>query len=348
MHITRRAFLASGLAAIAAAGAPKKPASMGVLLYSYGIRNRGEKGFAAPARFLEFCKERGAAGVQVPLGRTTAAEAVALRRACAKFGMYVEGIVRPPGKGKAELGRFADELAMTKACGATVARTVMLGGRRYEVFEKAEDYAAFARGAQESLERAEPVARKHGVKLAVENHKDFRVDEQVALLKKLSSEYVGACLDTGNNLALLEAPLATVEALAPFALTVHLKDMAVEEAPDGFRLAEVPLGEGFLDLKAVVAAIRKGNPRARFNLEMITRDPLAVRCLTDKYWATLGRVPGRELARMLALVRRVARKKPLPVVSTLAPEGRLAVEDSNVKASFAYAVKAGLVPAPGR
>jgi sugar phosphate isomerase/epimerase len=269
---------------------------------------------------------------------------VALVRASNKAGMYVEGILRPPGKGKAELGRFESDLQAARLGGASVVRMAMLSGRRYETFKKAEDYATFARGAEESLKRAEPIARKHGVKLAVENHKDFRVDEMVAMLKKISSEYVGVCLDTGNNLALLEEPMTTVEALAPFTLTVHLKDMGTEEAPDGFRIAEVPLGQGFLDLKAIVAAIRKRSPKARFNLEMITRDPLLVPCLSDKYWATLGRVPGRDLARMLALVRRTVRKEPLPKVSTLPKKKQLEVEDANVKASFAHALKVGLIP----
>ena len=42
-------------------------------------------------------------------------------------------------------------------------------------------------------------------------------------------------------------PLEVVEAYAPHAFTSHLKDMGVEEYPAGFRLAEVPLGQGVLD-----------------------------------------------------------------------------------------------------
>jgi hypothetical protein len=77
---------------------------------------------------------------------------------------------------------------------------------------------------------------------------------------------------------------------------------------------------------------------------MITRDPLRVPCLTDKYWATLGRVPGHDLARTLAFVRRVAGKRPLPRVSGLPPAEQLAAEDRNVTESFAFAAKSGLFP----
>ncbi|MFM8272593.1 MAG: sugar phosphate isomerase/epimerase family protein [Gemmata sp.] len=351
MKITRRHFVATAATGLAAgrlaATDPPARANLGLLLYSYGIRANVEKdrGFADPVRFIEFAKSRGANAVQLALGTMVEADATTVRKAAERAGVHVEGIISPPADDRAGLERFAAEIATAKGCGAIVVRTVMLGGRRYETFDKPEDYPTFAKRAAEMLKRAEPVARKHGVKLAVENHKDFRTDEQVELLQGIASEFVGACVDTGNNLALLEAPAETVAALAPFALTVHLKDVAVEEAADGFRLAEVPLGHGILDLQAMVAALRKGNPKIRFQLEMITRDPLSIPCLGEKYWATLGRVPGRDLARTLALVRKSARKDALPSINGLGAKERLDAEEANVRASFAFAAKSGLLPA---
>lgn len=345
MTPTRRQFVAGALGTLTAGRAvadPPSAANLGLLSYSYGLRSRAEKGFADPIKFLTFAKSRGATAVQLSLGTT--ADPAAVRRAAEAAAVYVEGIVSPPADDRADRDRFAAELAAAKGCGATVVRTVMLGGRRYEMFDKPADYPAFAERAATMLRRAEPVARKQGVKLAVENHKDFRTDELIDLLKGVSSVFVGVCLDTGNNLALLEDATATAVALAPFTLTVHLKDMGVEEAADGFRLAEVPLGRGALDLPAIVAAVRKHNPRARFQLEMITRDPLRIPCLTDKYWATLGRVPGQDLARTLAFVRRVAGKQPLPRISGLSAAEQVAAEDANVADSFAFAVKSGLFP----
>src|SRR5262245_12793999 len=306
MGVTRRDFLAAAASAAAAsalsAEAPKKT-KLGVLLYSYGIRSRASKGFADPLAFLDFCHERGAAGVQLPLGRLDAKGSARVRKRCEELGSYVEGIVRAPADEK-DCERFTEEVRTAKACGADVLRTVMLGGRRYEQFDKAEDYPKFARRAKASLELAEPIVRREKVTLAVENHKDFRVDEMLALLRGVGSEWVGVCVDTGNNVALLEEPAGVVRALAKQAKSVHLKDVGVEEYSDGFLLAEVPLGQGVFDLKAMIAALREANPKVRLNLEMITRDPLKVPCLGEKYWATLGKVPGRDLARMLALVRR--------------------------------------------
>jgi sugar phosphate isomerase/epimerase len=254
--------------------------------------------------------------------------------------MYVEGIVAPPRPTADDSSRFASELATAKACGADCVRMALMNGRRYEVFTKADDYTAFAKRAALAVRTAEPMARKHKVRLGAENHKDFRTDELLDLVKGVGSEYLGVCVDLGNNLALVEDPAATIAALAPYAITVHMKDIGVETAEDGFRMTEVPLGEGVIDVAGAVAALRKAKPRVRLNLEMITRDPLSIPCLTDRYWATLGRVPARDLARTLVLVRKAARKKPMPRISTLAEAARLRVEDQNVRASLAHAAAA--------
>ena len=348
--MTRREFAATGIATLTAVAtaADETPAAanMGLLIYSYGMRASAEKdkGFAEPAKFVEFAKSRGASAVQLPLGICSEADAKLVRRVAEKHGVHIEGIVSPPKDEKADRERFTNELATAANCGASVVRVVMRGGRRYEVFAKAEDYAAFAKLAADTLQIAEPIAKAQKVCLAVENHKDFRTDEQVALLKKFGSDWLGVCLDTGNNLALLEDPLAVVETLAPFTKTVHLKDIGVEEFADGFRMSEVPLGQGCFDLKAMIAAVQKANPRVRFQLEMITRDPLVIPCLDEKYWATLGRVPGVDLARTLRLVRKNAKKEPLPRISGLKRDEQLAVEDRNVRESFAYVAKSRLLP----
>jgi hypothetical protein len=119
--------------------------------------------------------------------------------------------------------------------------------------------------------------------------------------------------------------------------------MGVEESKGGFLLSEVPLGRGLLDLKGIVTAVRNANSKARFNLEMITRDPLSIPCLTDKYWATMDKVPGRDLARMLAWVRAGAKKEPLPRIAKLPVEEQVKVEERHVRESFEYAANANLL-----
>ncbi|HTF18705.1 MAG TPA: hypothetical protein VK658_11560, partial [Chryseolinea sp.] len=85
------------------------------------------------------------------------------------------------------------------------------------------------------------------------------------------------------------------------------------------------------------------NPGITFNLEMITRDPLVIPCLTEDYWATFGMVPGSELARALRLVRTNKGTVALPRVSKLSTDQRLDAEEQNIIESLRYSAnKMGL------
>ncbi|PYM11410.1 MAG: xylose isomerase, partial [Verrucomicrobia bacterium] len=207
---------------------------LGVCTYSYNLHWRAAREgnpkarFKDPLEFLEYCHQLGAGGVQVAIGSREAGYTARLRARAEDWGMYLEGELSLP-KEQSDVARFDSEIRTAREAGAEVARTAMLGGRRYESFDSAEAFQRFAEQSWKSLTLIEPVVRKHRIKLAIENHKDRRAAELLDLLKRISSEYVGVCLDTGNNIALLEDPMETVETLAPFAFSTHLKDMAVQE-----------------------------------------------------------------------------------------------------------------------
>src|SRR5262249_60378774 len=122
--------------------------------------------------------------------------------------------------------------------------------------------------------------------------------------------------------------------------------LAVAEHEAGFLSSEVPFGTGFLDLVKVVALLRKKQPQIRFNVEMITRDPLRVPCLAPKFWATLEEVRGRQLAEALARVRKHAWKEPLPRIAGLPREKQLAAEADNVRRRLAFGRKRRRLGAP--
>jgi len=342
--MNRRTFLATGAAlgfASRLTAAPTR-SPMGLVIHSYGARSRKPAPpdyppVATPLDFLAEAARIGAAGIQTNLA-AKGSDPKAIRALAEKHGLFVEGSLGLP-KTDADAMRFAAELEASKAAGAEVVRTVCMPGRRYEVFDSAEQFKRFADESWQALRRAEPIAARHRVTLAVENHKDWRTDEMLGWLKKLSSEWVRVCLDTGNSVALLEDPLATAETLAPFVATTHLKDMGVAEYADGFLLTEVPFGEGFLDLPKIVSVVRKANPKVRLNLEMITRDPLKVPCLTPKYWATLTTVPAKELADALARVRKHKFPRALPTTSDLDHAHQLKAEAQNIERCLAYATE---------
>ena len=342
MRWTRREVLAAGAAGLlggaARAEGPRGRAPMGVVIHSYWNRRAADRGrrFDEPQTFLDYCRGLGAGGIQTSLGARAEDRAERLRAFAEKHKLYLEGSITLP-RDKDDAARFTAEVRTAKQCGARVFRTVLMSGRRYEVFDSAAAFRTFFNRARQSLALARPIVERHELRMAVENHKDLQAPDLLDLVKKLDSPQIGICLDTGNNLALLEPPGETVKVLAPHAFTTHIKDMGVEEYADGFLIAEVPLGTGFLDLATMVATVRRARPEIHLNLEMITRDPLKVPCLTPKYWATLENIPGRRLAEVLALVRGKAGKKPLPRSSGLSKEEQLRREDDNVKQCLRYA-----------
>lgn len=351
MRLTRRSVLAAGASAstlaVPALSAPSSAragacSSLGVVIHSFAVRaargraRSGAAQFSDPLSFLDHARSLGAGGVQVGVGVRSDDDAHALRNRAEALSMYLEGIVSLP-RDDADLARFEAEVRTAARAGADVVRSVMLAGRRYESFRSSAEFQRFTASSFHSLKLAAPVVGRHGIRLAIENHKDFRTDELTSLLKEVANDHVGVCLDTGNSIALLEDPMAVVEALAPWAFTTHFKDMGMEEYRDGFLLAEVPFGEGILDLPGIVRVLRAARPDIRFNIEMITRDPLRVPCLTEKYWATFPDLSGRNLARTLSLVRDHPRKQPLPRVSRLAAEEQLRTEEENVRQCVAFA-----------
>src|SRR5438105_2052759 len=244
-------LLAVVMAAPCRAGVPDPP-SMGVCVYSFG---RGR--FKDAMEFLTYCREIGASGVQVGLG-VEPKFAASVGEKAREWGMYVEGQVSMP-KSDVDSAKFEAELVAAKAAGANVVRGAMLSGRRYETFETLEAFKAFAAESWKTLWRAEPILRKQAMNLALENHKDWRVPELVGMMEKISSEFVGICIDMGNSIALLEEPNHVVEAYAKWGLACHIKDMGVKEYEEGFLLSEVPLGKGFLDVKKMMAVMRRAN-----------------------------------------------------------------------------------------
>jgi sugar phosphate isomerase/epimerase len=315
---------------------------LGIGMHSYGAHWKAARDGHAKARFsdtlefLEYAHQLGAGGVQVSIGNKDLNYAAKIRAKAEAYEMYFEGQLALP-KEESDLDRFDSELRLAKEAGASVVRTALLSGRRYETFDSAEAFQKFRTQSWRSLRLAEPVLKRHRLRLAIENHKDWLVPELLEWLHRLSSESVGVCVDTGNSIALMEDPMQVVDAYAPFAASTHIKDMGVREYAEGFLLSEVPLGTGFLDLHRILTVLQTANRKLQFNLEMITRDPLQVPCLTEKYWTTMPATPAQRLAETLARIKRVPATQPLPHTTGLDTDEQLRLEDENVRKSLAYA-----------
>ncbi|HET9321425.1 MAG TPA: TIM barrel protein [Bryobacteraceae bacterium] len=325
----RELLLGAGAAATPVFGVPRT--GMGIATTSYMTARRRHDTY----EFLEYCHSLGAGGIQASLASFEPAYLKKLRDRAGQLDMYIEVMAELPKEDTAE---FERSVQAAKDAGAVCVRTACLGGRRYEDFSNLADWQAFVVRSRAAIDRALPIVARLQIPLAIENHKDWTAEELAALIKSRSSEYLGVCLDTGNNIALLDSPMDVIEILAPFAFSTHFKDMAVEPYADGFLMSEVPLGEGIVDLRRAVSAVQRARPKTRFTLEMITRNPLQVPCLTDRYWTTFPDRNGRFLADTLRLVRDAAgRLQHLPRVDQESETGLMQLEEENVKQSLHYA-----------
>ena len=318
-----------------------KRTGMGLVIYDCSIRRKWmrqktpEFDLFEPLTFLKHCHVLGAGGMQANLGVLRPNEVETLREFAGQHELFIDAIVKPP-KDERDLDRFEAEIQTACDVGVQAARTTIIPGRRYERFKSLDEFREFEKRGHKMLEHAAPIVEKHRVRFAVENHKDQRLDERLALFQQIDSEFIGACLDTGNSFALLDGAYEPIETLAPYVFSVHLKDQALQAYDDGFRLGDIPLGKGSFDLKRMVAMIRKANPNVKIALELITRDPLKVPCLTRAFYSTMPKVRAFDLARTLEFVRQHSAEQ-LQEVSTLSLDRQVQLEDVNVAESIRYA-----------
>ena len=333
---TLTSFAATGLAAAAA------PAKV--------LKNMGSAGPGLTARIkamgknwdiVEYCHEKGlgAAHTNLPLDLDPAAIRK-IRDQVNKYDMRLTMLVRTP-RTDADLPKYE---ASVKACSEMDGRVVCVhdpfSGRRYEQFKNAAEFHDFDALCKAAVRRAEPILRKYKMPLAIENHKGWRSDELAAWVRSTSSEYVGVCLDLVNNVSLIETPQQTIDTLFPYTIFVSFKDIGVDFYQDGILLSEVALGDGHIDLAAIVTRMQKKNSKMLFQLEMLTRDPLKVPIFTEQYWKVYddkSPVPPRDLAMLISWIRNHPPKKPLPSTSGLTPEQHLALEDQLNQQCIDYA-----------
>jgi len=317
----------------------KGPMRMGASPAAFMGAFMGARATNKPFDMIEHCHNLELGGIQWNPPSTDSKEIKTFRQRLENYNMHLVTDPNLP-KQKSDVAAFETQVKAHREAGASVFHAA-LTGRRYEDFDSLEPFKKMFEGIKRSVELAEPVLRKYRIKLGIENHKGYRSAEQAEWLKRLGSEWVGVCLDFGNNISLCEDPIETARTLAPYTCYAHIKDMAVEEYEDGFLLSEVPFGEGIVDLKRIVQMLREKDPNMIFNLEMITRDPLKIPVFTEKYWATFdddySPLPGRDMAATLKLVRMNPPRFPTPRTSGMTPEEQMKYEDGINRKCIAYA-----------
>ncbi len=144
-----------------------------------------------------------------------------------------------------------------------------------------------------------------GVKIALENHSgDLEADEVKTIIEESGSDFTGSCLDAGNPMWLAEDPLYTLETLAPYVVTTHIRDSALWEHPRGAAFQWVALGDGNIDFHKFLAAYRRLCPNASMQLEIITgRPPAVLPYLEPEFWKKQPKTKAAKFARFVAIAK---------------------------------------------
>ena len=203
-----------------------------------------------PIGVLEAAAELGAEVVQfcdnLPLAPLSDAELDALARRAADLGLELEAGTR--GSGPAQLDRY---LEVTQRLGARVLRVVLSDAEEGRTLD--EEWA--------TLQALLPRLAEAGITLALENRFRLTPAQMAAFIRSLQADpgpaaNVGACLDPLNSVSQLIGPQQAVRALAPLAVTAHVKSATMRREGAVWVLRGCPVGEGLLDAEALVAAVR--------------------------------------------------------------------------------------------
>jgi sugar phosphate isomerase/epimerase len=227
---------------------------------------------------------------------------------CKDLGLRIEtggGVILPakPEQFEASVATLRKNIVRARAIGSPVVRAICGTFRHTLPLPTVEQNIDLAVRVLKAV-RSQVVDA--GLKVAIEVHKDLQAWEHKILIEEAGKDYVGTYLDTGNPVFVMEDPLLTLETLAPYTVSLHLRDSIVYEHPLGIAVQWVPLGEGTIDFKPIIATARRLlDPDVHAYIKPITGRTIAILPIYDeefwKRWYPNARVS--EFSRFLKIAK---------------------------------------------
>jgi 3-oxoisoapionate decarboxylase len=144
-----------------------------------------------------------------------------------------------------------------------------------------------------------------GVRISIENHAgDMQAWELVTLIEAAGRDYVGATFDSGNSTWTLEDPLSSLEVLAPYIASTHIRDSMIWEYADGAKVQWTAIGEGCVESKALFEKLAQLCPGIAVHIETISGFAVDFPYLKPGFWDVWPKARGADFARFLALAKR--------------------------------------------
>lgn len=334
--MNRRAFVASTSLALAAA--PMKPnIKFGVDLFS--IRNSNYTAF----EYLDHCKTLGAEVVHFSelrfLGGLEPVHLAKVRAHAEKLGIALEiGMLSicetskrfDPAQGTA-VEQLSRVIEGARIAGSKLVRCVLgsMDDRRTAV-----PLDQHIENCVKTLRAVRSRAQDAGLKIAVENHAgDLQARELKTLIEAAGKDTVGACLDSGNPVWALEDPHLTLETLAPYVLTSHVRDSYIWRTDEGLAVQWMRMGEGNINIADWVKKYTQLCPGRALSMEIICFGPRIFKVHEPQFWEAYQRMPAWEYSRFLNYADRA---KPLAPYVNPAKDAVASSQQADLAASAAY------------
>lgn len=300
----RRSFLAAAPAVALAQGSTHN-VKFGIDLFS--LRSQGWNPFA----YLDYCAKQGAKVVHFSeirfLGSLDRDHLRKVRDHAKKLAIEVEigmlsicptAVRFDPAQGTAEqqLARMIDAATVVDA---PLVRAVLGDWRDRASAVPLEQHID---NTVKTLRAVRSRALDAGKKIAIENHGgDLQGRELRHLIEAAGKDFVGACIDSGNPTWAIEDPHVTLEVLAPYVLTSHVRDSAVWRTPEGAAMQWTRMGEGNVNIAGWVRKFAELCPGKAMSLEIIVTGTRPFPYLKPEFWNGFRQTPAWEFARFAAI-----------------------------------------------
>lgn len=136
------------------------------------------------------------------------------------------------------------------------------GFYRADIAGQPEVIEAERRYVIDVLQLSASAATDAGVRLILENHSDFTIDEYAAIVQEVGQDHVGVFLDLINPIMTFDDPFRAISTLAPLARSGHVRDYELRsvQQPDeyhrrGFDVRYRYPGEGVAPLGGLLGAL---------------------------------------------------------------------------------------------